>query len=150
MNTLLIEQTKALLEEEDLLAALCNVTALLFEETPDINWLGFYFFKNNELVLGPFQGRVACTHLKLKRGVCAHAFNLKELVIVDDVHTFASHIACDSRTNSELVAPIIYNDVAIGVLDIDSISFSRFNHEDKETFKAIAKLIAYKMQNTTL
>lgn len=150
MNTLLIEQTKSLLEEKDLLAALCNVTALLYQETEDINWLGFYFFKDNELVLGPFQGRVACTHLKLNKGVCAHAFNLKELVIVDDVHTFASHIACDSRTNSELVAPMICGNEIIGVLDIDSISFNRFSKEDGETFMTIANTIANRIKNTTL
>ena len=145
MNEILLKQTQVLLEESDLLASLCNVVAFLYEETKDINWLGLYFYKNDELVLGPFQGKVACTHIELGKGVCGTSFKEKKLLNVPDVHKFPGHIACDSASNSELVIPLFYENKGFGVLDIDSTSFAKFNAEDEENFKAIADLIAKKI-----
>ena len=146
MKNIILNQVIAILDDKDILASLCNLTALLNENINDINWIGFYFLKDNELVLGPFQGRVACSCLTLDKGVCAHAFNHQELTIIDNVHEFQTHIACDSRTNSELVSPIIIDNQCIGVLDVDSISFNRFKKEDGDLFKEISILIANKIK----
>lgn len=145
MNKTLVLQSESILEEKDKLAALCNITSLLFYENKDLNWLGFYFFKDNELVLGPFQGKVACTHLSLDKGVCAAAFNKQEILNVKNVHEFAGHIACDSASNSELVIPLTIDNKKIGVLDIDSPILNRFSQDDEETFLEIAKLITNKI-----
>lgn len=145
MNDLLIKQSLNILEEKDKLSALCNITSLLFYENKDLNWLGIYFYKNNELVLGPFQGKTACTHLSLDKGVCAASFNSNKLLNVKNVHEFEGHIACDSASNSELVIPLIHNQQKYGVLDIDSPIIDRFTIDDEETFKEIAKLIANKI-----
>lgn len=145
MNKILIEQTKSILEETDKLAALSNLTALLFYENENLNWLGFYFYKDNELVLGPFQGKVACTHLKLDKGVCAKSFTSKQLLNVKNVHDFEGHIACDSASNSELVIPLIYEEKEYGVLDIDSPILNRFTIDDEETFKEVGLLISKKL-----
>ena len=150
MNKIIIEQIKELLNEEDALAALCNSVAALYEEIDDINWLGFYFLKNNELVLGPFQGRIACTHLKLNKGVCAKAATTAKTVIVKDVHEFEGHIACDSRTNSEIVVPLIVDNQVIGVLDIDSLSFNRFDNNDQEILEEISKIISIRIQKAII
>lgn len=143
MNKTLIEQSKQLLQEEDLLASLCNLTALLYETNNDLNWLGFYFYKNDELVLGPFQGKVACTHIKIGKGVCGTSYQNQEVLNVKNVHEFKGHIACDSASNSELVIPLD----KFGVLDIDSPIYDRFNKEDEETFVEIANLIKGKLAN---
>ena len=145
MNKTLFNQSVSILEENDKLAALSNLTALLFYENKDLNWLGFYFYKNNELVLGPFQGKVACTHLSLDKGVCAAAFNAKQVLNVKNVHEFKGHIACDNASNSELVVPLIYEEKQYGVLDIDSPIINRFNLDDEETFTEIGKLISKKL-----
>lgn len=145
MEKLLIEQTKEILNEKDDLAALCNVVALLYDQIKDINWLGFYFLKSNELVLGPFQGKVACTHLNINKGVCAKAARESKTILVDDVHKFEGHIACDSRTNSEIVMPLIINNKVIGVLDIDSLLFNRFSVDDQKILEQIAKLISIRI-----
>ena len=145
MNNILVKQCESILEEKDKLAALCNITSLLFCESKDLNWLGFYFYKNDELVLGPFQGKVACTHLSLDKGVCAASFTKDKLLNVKNVHEFAGHIACDSASNSELVIPLKFNNVKYGVLDIDSPILNRFSEDDEETFNEIAKLISKKI-----
>ena len=143
MNKILIEQSKQLLQEEDLLASLCNLTALLYETNNDLNWLGFYFYKNDELILGPFQGKVACTHIKIGKGVCGTSYQKQEVLNIKNVHEFKGHIACDSASNSELVIPLD----KFGVLDIDSPIYDRFNKEDEETFVEIANLIKGKLAN---
>mgnify|MGYP003375570782 CR=1 FL=1 len=128
--------------DDELLSGLCNITSYLFYDHKDLNWLGFYFYKDNKLVLGPFQGKVACTPLKLDKGVCAKAFNERRLINVEDVHSFKDHIACDSASKSELVIPLIYQDIIFGVLDIDSPIINRFSQEDEYFFNEASKYIA--------
>lgn len=123
---------KALLAEEyDMIANLSNAAALLYQYLPDINWAGFYLWKNNELVLGPFQGKVACMHIPYGKGVCGTCIKELKTQRVENVHKFPDHIACDSASNSEIVIPMIIKDQIIGVLDIDSPIFSRFNEVDE-------------------
>lgn len=129
------------MEEKNRLAALCNSVAFLKEITTDINWIGYYFFNNNELVLGPFQGKLACTHLKLNQGVCAKAFNDNKLTNIKNVHSFEGHIACDSASNSELVIPIIINGQKQAVLDIDSELLNRFGKNEEKFFSEVAIMI---------
>lgn len=150
MNNTLINQTKTILQEEDDLAAIYNLVSLLFNETEDINWLGLYLYKNNELVLGPFQGKVACTHIQINNGVCGTSFYLNQILNIENVHEFKGHIACDSASNSELVLPINYLEKRIGVLDIDSTSFNRFSKDDEETFNEITKLIGQRIKNINI
>ena len=129
---LVLQQLNALTyDESDLIANLSNAAALLNCFLEDINWVGFYLAKDNQLILGPFQGLPACIRIPFHKGVCGHAATLKETVVVDNVHDFPGHIACDSATNSEIVIPIIKNDQLIGVLDIDSPSLNRFSEIDR-------------------
>jgi GAF domain-containing protein len=127
---LLVRLEGLLSSEEDWLANLANSSALLFENLDDINWAGFYLLKNNELVLGPFQGRTACTRIRVGNGVCGTAAQKREMQVVKNVHDFPGHIACDSASNSEIVIPIIKEDKLAGVLDIDSPIFERFDETD--------------------
>jgi GAF domain-containing protein len=123
---------KALLAgEHDMIANLSNAAALLYQYLPDINWAGFYLWKNNELVLGPFQGKVACMHIPYGKGVCGTCIKELKTQRVENVHEFPGHIACDGASNSEIVIPMIVKDQIIGVLDIDSPIFSRFNEVDE-------------------
>ena len=133
MNTdTIISTLKALLENEhDLIANLANASALLYQSIPNINWAGFYLYKNNELILGPFQGKIACMHIPLGKGVCGSCAAQRKALKVDDVHQFSGHIACDSNSNSEIVIPLIKENTLLGVLDIDSPSFSRFSEDDE-------------------
>ncbi len=129
----LAKQLDVLLEgEKDLIANLSNAAALLNHFLDRINWVGFYLMKEEELVLGPFQGLPACVRIPIGRGVCGTAAEQAETIVVEDVHTFPGHIACDAASNSEIVLPLIKNDVVIGVLDIDSPITGRFSSEDKE------------------
>ncbi len=117
-------------EEPDWLANLSNASALLWMLINDINWCGFYLYKNKELVLGPFQGKPACTHIEIGKGVCGTAAETMKTQLVKNVHEFPGHIACDSLTNSEIVIPIVTDNKLIGVLDIDSPKLNRFNETD--------------------
>ncbi|MCY7293915.1 GAF domain-containing protein [Alteromonas sp. a30] len=136
------EQTKALLEgESDVIANLANVSALIWNALPDINWAGFYFLKGEQLVLGPFQGKPACVRIPLGRGVCGTAAKTQKPQIVEDVHQFEGHIACDQASNSEIVLPIVVNDEVQGVLDIDSPKFSRFDNEDLEGLSKVVAIV---------
>ena len=128
-------------EESDWLANLCNTTALIWDVMKDINWVGFYLIKEEQLVLGPFQGKPACTRINLGEGVCGTAAERRESIVVEDVHAFSGHIACDSASNSELVVPLVMEDRIIGVLDIDSPEYNRFDIEDKEGFERIVETI---------
>lgn len=140
-HNLLIKQIESLLEDEkDTIANLSNITAAINMNMNDINWVGFYIYKESELVLGPFQGQVACTRLKDK-GVCITAINQRTTQNVPDVHAFEGHVACDSASNSELVIPLFIDDKPYGVLDIDSPKFNRFTAKDQETFEIIGKFI---------
>lgn len=129
---LLLNQLKALLENEhDMIANFSNASALLFHSLENINWAGFYLLKNDELLLGPFQGKVACMHIPLSKGVCGTCASTREIQRVDDVHKFPGHIACDCASNSEIVIPLIKKDTLLGVLDIDSYKYSNFDEVDE-------------------
>ncbi len=135
-------QVAALLRgERDGLANFANVAALLYEALPSLNWAGFYLLRGTELVLGPFQGKVACVRIALGRGVCGAAAVQRKSLVVPDVHAFPGHIACDSASRSELVVPLLRGDVLYGVLDLDSPEPSRFDAEDAAGLEAIATLL---------
>ena len=107
----------------------------------DFSRVPVHIYKNNELILGPFQGKIACTNIPLDKGVCGKAASTRKTVIVEDVHQFAGHIACDSESNSEIVIPLIKGNQLYGVLDLDSTSFSRFSKEDQIIFEEISKIL---------
>ena len=130
--TSLLPQIKALIgDESDSIANLANVSAVL-KEAFNFFWVGFYLVKTEELVLGPFQGPIACTRIKLGKGVCGTAWETKKTLIVDDVDSFPGHIACSSLSKSEIVVPLIKNNTVIGVLDVDSEDFATFDNVDKQ------------------
>ena len=138
---LLIEQCKAILHgERHRIANAANLSALFFNSLPDVNWLGFYFLEQGELIVGPFQGLPACVRIAIGKGVCGTAAQTLQTQLVADVHTFEGHIACDSATQSELVVPLIQHGQLIGVLDIDSPLLNRFDIEDQVAFETIAQL----------
>lgn len=114
------------------IANMANASALLYDTLEDLNWAGFYLMENGILVLGPFQGKTACIEIRVGKGVCGTAVERDEIMLVEDVHQFPGHIACDSASNSEIVLPIHANGEIIGVLDIDSPSLARFDEEDLE------------------
>ena len=120
---------------------LANASALLNEKLEDINWVGFYTVKDGKLVLGPFQGKVACTIIPIGKGVCGTAAETDSTQLVPDVHKFAGHIACDSASNSEIVIPLHRNGTVFGVLDIDSPLFRRFSEEDKAGLEEFARIL---------
>ena len=125
-------QAQALLEgEPDLIAKLANLSALLNQELTGINWVGFYLLQGDTLVLGPFQGKPACVRIPVGRGVCGTAVAQGKTQLVDDVHQFEGHIACDGASNTEIVIPLRRGHEIIGVLDIDSPIFNRFDQEDR-------------------
>ena len=129
---LLKNQLISLAEEEaNYLPLLSNASALIFEGLTDLNWTGFYLMNKGALLLGPFQGKVACIRIPLGKGVCGTAAAKNETILVDNVHEFPGHIACDGASNSEIVIPIHYNGEVAGVLDIDSPKFSRFSETDR-------------------
>lgn len=143
---LLIQQLQALLEGEyNKIANLSNASALLNQFLSDVNWVGFYLMENGELVLGPFQGLPACIRIPLGKGVCGTSAKEQKTILVEDVHQFPGHIACDAASQSEIVIPIIKEGQLIGVLDIDSPSKSRFDHIDQlmleEFVKALVKYL---------
>ncbi|MBU2654218.1 GAF domain-containing protein [Acidomonas methanolica] len=121
---------------------MANVSAMIYEALPDLNWAGFYLFKEGELVLGPFQGRLACTRIPLGRGVCGTAAARRETIVVEDVHAFPGHIACDAASASEIVVPVIAGERLVGVLDVDSPRKARFGDAEREMMEAIAAIVA--------
>lgn len=145
--TTLSKQLDALLTgETDIIANLSNASALLNVFLKDINWVGFYIMKDGELVLGPFQGLPACVRIPLGRGVCGTSASENKTMLVDDVHTFPGHIACDAASNSEIVIPLRKNKEIVGVLDIDSPLKARFTKEDQiglEQFVAVLEKHIY-------
>jgi L-methionine (R)-S-oxide reductase len=139
--TELILQIAALLEgEPDLIANLANISAALKQQFGWL-WIGFYLVKDNELVLGPFQGPVACTRIQKGRGVCGHAWEQKRSLIVEDVNKFPGHISCSSLSKSEIVIPLIQNDVVFGVLDIDHSIYAAFDKTDELFLTEILSLV---------
>jgi len=117
-------------DERDFIANAANLSSLLYHSMPDLNWAGFYFHKDDELVLGPFQGQPACVRIAIGKGVCGTAAQQRQTIIVDNVHDFPGHIACNSLSNSEIVVPLIKDGRLIGVLDLDSPKVGRFDEED--------------------
>lgn len=131
-------------DERDMLANMGNLSSLLYFNLSNINWAGFYLYKNGELVLGPFNGKVACTRIAMGRGVCGTAAAEKCTQIVEDVHQFPGHIACDSASNSEIVIPVFKDEKLLGVLDIDSSEKATFDTEDEKGLKKILELLLEK------
>jgi GAF domain-containing protein len=137
----LVRQTKGLLEgERDLIANAANLSALIWQIVPDLNWAGFYFMKGGELVLGPFQGKPACVRIAVGKGVCGSAVSRRASMLVKDVHAFPGHIACDAASNSELVVPLIAKGRVQGVLDLDSPLVGRFNERDQAGFEELVAI----------
>ena len=127
----------------DLVANLANVSALLNQALTDINWVGFYLIKDGRLILGPFQGKPACVEIQIGCGVCGTAVEKDEIILVEDVHEFPGHIACDSASRSEIVLPIHKDEEVIGVLDIDSPLIARFDEEDREGLSRVVQMLEY-------
>jgi len=139
----LLAQLRALIEgEDDFIANAANFSALLFHTLPDLNWAGFYLLKGGELVLGPFQGRPACVRIPLGSGVCGTAAGERRTIVVENVHEFPGHIACDSASNSEVVVPLLKEGELLGVLDLDSPSVGRFDAEDAGGLKELVRVFA--------
>lgn len=127
--------------EPDFIANLANTAGLLFYSMPDLNWAGFYLLREGELVVGPFQGRPACVRIAMGKGVCGTAAAQRATVIVKDVHEFPGHIACDAASNSEIVVPLIRQGQLLGVLDIDSPQFARFDPDDQEGLERLVGIL---------
>lgn len=123
--------------EGDMIANMANIAALIFEALPDLNWAGFYLVKDGQLVLGPFQGRVACTRIPFGKGVCGTVARDRQTVVVPDVHAFPGHIACDAVSASEIVVPVVMGKELLGVLDIDSPRRDRFTDRDRVLLEAV-------------
>ena len=141
--TTLLPQIQTLLEgEEDLIANMANITAALAEQFGWL-WTGFYLVKKDELVVGPFQGPVACTRIRKGRGVCGSAWLGKKTIIVSDVEKFPGHIACSSRSRSEIVLPFFANGEVAGVLDVDSQEYNNFDDTDRRFLEQVLKLLGY-------
>lgn len=138
---LLTAQLEALLSgERDFIANAAQFSAFLFSQLDDLNWAGFYLNRNEELVLGPFQGQIACVRIPFGRGVCGTAAATRQTQRVEDVHAFAGHIACDSASNSELVVPLVKGGRLIGVLDLDSPKLARFTEHDRAGIEQLADI----------
>lgn len=131
--------------ERDLIANLANTSALLWQELMDINWVGFYLLRGEELVLGPFQGKPACVRIALGKGVCGSSAQRRESIVVPNVHEFEGHIACDTASNSEIVVPMVRSGKVLGVLDIDSPRLNRFDDIDRAGLEV---LVATLMSST--
>ncbi len=141
--SMLIPQIRALLEgETDMIANMANVTAALAEQFGWL-WTGFYLVKEDELVVGPFQGPVACTRIRRGRGVCGSAWAQQQTIIVGDVEKFPGHIACSSRSRSEIVVPFFKNGWVAGVLDVDSAAYNDFDETDQRFLQQALKLLSY-------
>ncbi len=145
----LVAQAEALIADEtDLIANMANVSALLFLEMPNLNWAGFYILRDNELVLGPFQGKPACVRIAVGKGVCGTAVATGDIQLVRDVHEFPGHIACDAASNSEIVLPVRHNDQIIAVLDIDSPLLARFDQADAAGLARLVQVFEQRLEQT--
>ena len=142
MYQLMNQQLEGLLKATPYrISGLANASALLWETLRDINWAGFYLIEDGKLILGPFQGKVACTEIEIGRGVCGTAVGKDEVLLVENVHEFPGHIACDSASESEIVLPIHYNGEVVGVLDIDGPLPARFDGEDEEGLRKFVEVL---------
>jgi GAF domain-containing protein len=127
--------------ETDFVANAANTAALLYHSLPDVNWVGFYIFRERSLIVGPFQGKPACVHIALGKGVCGTAARKKETIIVPDVSKFKGHIACDPDSKSEIAVPLLNWGKLIAILDVDSASLNRFDEDDQEGLEALASVL---------
>ena len=140
---LLLAQVRSVLEgERDWLANLSQFSALVYQSVPHLNWAGFYMARGEQLVVGPFQGKVACVRIPFTRGVCGACATTRQIQLVEDVHAFPGHIACDSASNSELVLPVLVGDRLVAVFDLDSPLTARFDAEDSRGFAAAVAVLA--------
>ena len=143
-----LDNYKALIEDSPSeISLLSNTSAFLNMMLEDVSWVGFYLWENNHLILGPFQGKVACTKIAMGKGVCGTSAQKRETVIVENVHKFPGHIACDSASNSEIVIPLLLDETLYGVLDLDSTSFDRFHKEEAEILEACMKVMLEKIKD---
>ena len=140
MKTLTKQLQSIINKDLPLISNLSNASSVL-NQLPNINWCGFYLVSGNRLVLGPFQGEVACTIIPFDKGVCGYAYRTKKTIIVDDVNKFSGHIACSTQSKSEIVTPIIMDNEVKAVIDIDSPIFNRFSKEDQELLEEIADIL---------
>lgn len=148
---LLISQLKSLLTKDDnLISNLSNCTAAIKDVFEKVSWVGFYLFEGKKLYLGPFQGKVACTSIEIGKGVCGTSAAKRETITVPDVNRFPGHIACDSKSRSEIVIPIIKNDDLIGVLDLDSYAYNSFGEADKKYLEEICKFLSEEIFTSTI
>jgi GAF domain-containing protein len=147
-DTLAAQSAALISDETDFIANLANISALLFMEMPDLNWSGFYLLKNQQLVLGPFQGKPACVRIDIGKGVCGTAVATGAVQLVKDVHDFPGHIACDAASNSEIVFPLRLRGEIIGVLDIDSPSLARFDEADQQGLAKIVGVLEQRLEQT--
>jgi L-methionine (R)-S-oxide reductase len=139
----LLPQLRSLIaDESDLVANLANISAALKQVLPYVSWVGFYLIKNGELVVGPFQGKVACTRIKIGSGVCGTAAEQKKTVIVPNVYEFPGHIFCDADSKSEIVVPILKSGKLFGVLDLDSAEYNSFNEVDAKNLEQVCGIIS--------
>jgi L-methionine (R)-S-oxide reductase len=138
----LSQQVKAIVaEEQDIIANMANISAILYWALDNVNWVGFYIIKNEQLVLGPFHGQPACIRIPIGKGVCGTAVSQNTIQLIDNVNQFHGHIACDAASNSEIVLPIYQNNQIIAVLDIDSPDIARFDIVDKSGLSQIVDLL---------
>jgi GAF domain-containing protein len=134
------KELDAVLNTDDFLVNSAQFSAFVFENVRDLNWAGFYFYRESELRLGSFQGRVACNPIPLSKGVCGKSARERKTILVDDVHSFEGHIACDERSRSELVIPLVKEDRLLGVFDMDSPKLARFKAEDRELMEKLVEV----------
>ncbi|WP_413722756.1 GAF domain-containing protein [Sodalis sp. RH23] len=147
----LLQNMSSLIEgETHFIAAMANCSALLFEHLDGVNWAGFYLLDGDTLVLGPFQGKVACVRIPVGKGVCGTAVAQNRIQRVDDVHAFPGHIACDAASNAEIVLPITLDGRVVGVLDIDSTIYHRFDQDDEDGLKALVERLCQQLEHTDL
>ena len=139
---LLLQQAAALVDNEpDLIAKMANLSALIYHSLPQVNWAGFYIMRDNELVLGPFQGQVACVRIPVGKGVCGTAVATGQTQRIAEVHAFPGHIACDAASESELVIPVRHRGQILAVLDIDSPVLERFSATDQQALEQLVQLL---------
>ncbi|MEE2023522.1 MULTISPECIES: GAF domain-containing protein [Alkalimonas] len=143
---LLLQQAAALIQDEpDLIAKMANLSALIYHSLPELNWAGFYIMRDGELVLGPFQGKVACVRIPVGKGVCGTAVATGETQRIADVHAFPGHIACDAASESELVIPVRDRAGIVAVLDIDSPVLNRFSAMDQQMLEQLVSLLEHSL-----
>ena len=145
MDTLPTQLESLISKDKYEITSLSNMSALIFNSLQDVSWAGFYLVRDGKLILGPFQGKIACTEIKFGKGVCGTTAEKKETITVKNVHEFPGHIACDSESNSEIVVPIFKNGELYGVLDLDSKKLERFDEKDKILLESMVKILEKKL-----